>query len=151
MLRIRRDAAGDERSRERRAIVLRLRSFFRLVVLLSERYTATIPTVQKWFPDRRGLASAIAIAGFGSGAAVWAPLSGGPLARFRSAPERVGDDAAALGDALATVDGARVYAGTGGEAVVATATDLVACGRGGGAGDAALEAGVFLANTGSTG
>jgi MFS family permease len=33
-------------------------------------YIAPVSALQKWFPDRRGLASGVAVAGFGSGSIV---------------------------------------------------------------------------------
>ena len=37
-------------------------------------YTPPVQALIEWFPDRKGLASGMAIAGFGSGALVFAPL-----------------------------------------------------------------------------
>lgn len=37
-------------------------------------YTPPVQALIEWFPDRKGLASALAIAGFGSGALLFAPL-----------------------------------------------------------------------------
>lgn len=38
-------------------------------------YTPPIQALLKWFPDRKGIASGFIVAGFGSGALVFAPLS----------------------------------------------------------------------------
>ena len=47
----------------------------------------------EWFPDRKGLASSLAIAGFGSGALVFAPLMNnmqvGPLLQRGRCPSPV--------------------------------------------------------------
>src|SRR6478736_2589298 len=37
-------------------------------------YITPVSTLVKWFPDRRGLATGLAIMGFGSGAAIGAPV-----------------------------------------------------------------------------
>ena len=57
--------------------------------------------MQKWFPDRRGVASSVCAAAFGSGAFLWAPLYTAALDAFRAAPEAVRDVA------TKTVDGVR--------------------------------------------
>jgi MFS family permease len=46
-------------------------------------YIAPVSTLMKWFPDRPGLATGLAIMGFGGGALVGAPLGQELLARFR--------------------------------------------------------------------
>ncbi|HEV1994417.1 MAG TPA: OFA family MFS transporter [Candidatus Acidoferrum sp.] len=38
-------------------------------------YATPIPVMAKWFPDRRGLAVGLAVAGYGGGSAIFAPLS----------------------------------------------------------------------------
>jgi OFA family oxalate/formate antiporter-like MFS transporter len=38
-------------------------------------YACTVANTVKWFPDRRGLASGLVVAGFGSGAVLFAPLA----------------------------------------------------------------------------
>ena len=48
-------------------------------------YIAPVSTLMKWFPDRPGLATGLAIMGFGGGALVGAPLGQELLTRFRSA------------------------------------------------------------------
>ena len=105
-------------------------------------YGSVVPTVQKWFPDRKGVASSVCAAAFGTGAFVWAPIYTKLLEAFRSAP------AAAYGAATRTVDGVRyaeVAPGDWREAVLATAADLAA------AGQPALEPGLFLVGSGNTG
>jgi MFS family permease len=47
-------------------------------------YIAPVSTLMKWFPDRPGLATGLAIMGFGGGALVGAPLGQELMARFRS-------------------------------------------------------------------
>ena len=105
-------------------------------------YGSVVPTVQKWFPDRKGVASSVCAAAFGTGAFVWAPIYTTLLEAFRSAP------AAAYDAATKTVDGVRyaeVAPGDWREAVLATAADLAA------AGQPALEPGLFLVGSGNTG
>jgi OFA family oxalate/formate antiporter-like MFS transporter len=44
-------------------------------------YSTPIPVMAKWFPDRRGLAVGLAVAGYGGGSAIF-----GPLANLRLIP-----------------------------------------------------------------
>ena len=52
-------------------------------------YISPVSTLIKWFPDRRGMATGMAIMGFGGGALIGAPLSDTLMNAFRS-PESVG-------------------------------------------------------------
>ncbi|MDE0410830.1 MAG: OFA family MFS transporter [Gammaproteobacteria bacterium] len=53
-------------------------------------YVSPIGTLLKWFPDRRGLASGMAIMGFGGGAMIGAPLKDFLIRMFYRAPEYLG-------------------------------------------------------------
>jgi MFS family permease len=48
-------------------------------------YISPVSTLVKWFPDRRGMATGMAIMGFGGGAMVGAPLAARLMAHFHSA------------------------------------------------------------------
>ncbi len=48
-------------------------------------YISPVSTLIKWFPDRRGLATGLAIMGFGGGAMIGSPLSAWLMARFHGA------------------------------------------------------------------
>ncbi|GLY16625.1 MFS transporter [Kineosporia sp. NBRC 101677] len=50
-------------------------------------YISPVSTLIKWFPDRPGLATGLAIMGFGGGALVASPLTSELLARYADAPE----------------------------------------------------------------
>jgi len=39
-------------------------------------YATPVPVMAKWFPDRRGLAVGLAVAGYGGGSAIFGPLAG---------------------------------------------------------------------------
>ena len=52
-------------------------------------YISPVSTLIKWFPDRRGLATGMAIMGFGGGAMIGSPLAAMLMARFHS-PTSVG-------------------------------------------------------------
>ena len=52
-------------------------------------YISPVSTLIKWFPDRRGMATGMAIMGFGGGALVGAPLAALLMERFRG-PGEVG-------------------------------------------------------------
>ena len=48
-------------------------------------YIAPVSTLVKWFPDRPGMATGLAIMGFGGGALIGAPLGVELMGQFRSA------------------------------------------------------------------
>ncbi len=50
-------------------------------------YISPVSTLIKWFPDRRGMATGMAIMGFGGGAMIGAPLANLLMVRFRSADQ----------------------------------------------------------------
>jgi MFS family permease len=52
-------------------------------------YVSPVSTLIKWFPDRRGMATGMAIMGFGGGAMIGAPLSVALMEQFKTA-ESVG-------------------------------------------------------------
>jgi MFS family permease len=52
-------------------------------------YISPVSTLIKWFPDRRGLATGLAIMGFGGGAMIGAPLAAKLMAAYRT-PADVG-------------------------------------------------------------
>ncbi len=53
-------------------------------------YVSPVSTLIKWFPDRRGMATGMAIMGFGGGAMIGAPLKRYFIQRFYEAPEYLG-------------------------------------------------------------
>lgn len=56
-------------------------------------YISPVSTLIKWFPDRRGMATGMAIMGFGGGAMIGSPLAVGLMKRFAT-PTDVGVEAA---------------------------------------------------------
>jgi MFS family permease len=50
-------------------------------------YIAPVSTLMKWFPDRPGMATGMAIMGFGGGALIGAPLGVSLMAHFKSSTE----------------------------------------------------------------
>lgn len=48
-------------------------------------YVSPVSTLIRWFPDRRGMATGMAIMGFGGGAMIAAPLSVALMSHFKSA------------------------------------------------------------------
>jgi MFS family permease len=52
-------------------------------------YISPVSTLIKWFPDRRGMATGMAIAGFGGGAMIGSPLAD-RLMKFYATPDSVG-------------------------------------------------------------
>ena len=53
-------------------------------------YVSPVSTLIRWFPDRRGMATGMAIMGFGGGAMVGAPLKEYFIKHFYKAPEYLG-------------------------------------------------------------
>ena len=53
-------------------------------------YVSPVSTLIKWFPDRRGMATGLAIMGFGGGAIIGAPLIDSLVAAFHRPPEYLG-------------------------------------------------------------
>ena len=63
-------------------------------------YISPVSTLIKWFPDRPGLATGMAIMGFGGGALIASPLSSQLLARYDSAFDPADPTTVASGDAV---------------------------------------------------
>ncbi|MCE8458428.1 OFA family MFS transporter [Rhodovulum sulfidophilum] len=106
-------------------------------------YVSPVSTLIRWFPDRRGMATGMAIMGFGGGAMIAAPLKGWLLNLFERAPAYLGPR-----EAVATVtEGGRLFAETASgrlEVVIASAAQAAELPGGG-------EAGVYVVGTGDTG
>ena len=106
-------------------------------------YVSPVSTLIRWFPDRRGMATGLAIMGFGGGAIIAAPVKEWLLARFATLPTYLGPAA----DVSLSTDAGRRFAevdGTLREVVVASAADVARLGR------EAAE-GVYVVGTGDTG
>ena len=69
--------------------------------------------VSKWFPDRRGMATGMAIMGFGGGAMIATPLTQWLLQLYRTQPQLLSDARVET-----RADGARYDVATGNEVVV---------------------------------
>ncbi|MEM0910751.1 MAG: OFA family MFS transporter [Pseudomonadota bacterium] len=104
-------------------------------------YVSPVSTLIRWFPDRRGMATGLAIMGFGGGAMIGAPLIGKLLETFQKAPEFLGAEGVV---ALVTEEGRRFAETAAGkvEVVIASANQAAAFGG---------EAGVYVVGTGDTG
>ena len=87
-------------------------------------YVSPVSTLIRWFPDKRGMATGMAIMGFGGGAMVGAPLKEWLLKCYSSPPDYLGTLESVGGlDQLKTIDGVRYYNDI--EVVVANANDLI--------------------------
>lgn len=104
-------------------------------------YVSPVSTLIRWFPDRRGMATGMAIMGFGGGAMIGAPMIQWLLSLFQKAPEYLGAEGAV---SLLTEGGKRFAQTAAGkvEVVVATAEQAAAVGG---------QAGVYVVGTGDTG
>ncbi len=106
-------------------------------------YVSPVSTLIRWFPDRRGMATGLAIMGFGGGAMIAAPLNEALMRHFYRAPEYLGKVADVD---LTTVSGRRVAMVDGHE------RDVVVLGAGEQAQLLVPAAeGVYLAGTGNNG
>ena len=105
-------------------------------------YVSPVSTLLRWFPDRRGMATGMAIMGFGGGAIIGTPLIGWLLSKFAELPTYLGaEDAVAL-----VTEGGRRFAEVNGEtieAIVVAAGDIASF--------PGAEAGVYAVGTGNTG
>lgn len=106
-------------------------------------YVSPVSTLIRWFPDRRGMATGMAIMGFGGGAMIAAPVKGWLLSLYSKAPEYLGTT-----EAVATVtEAGRLFVENAAgrvEVVVASAAQAANLPGGG-------EAGVYVVGTGNTG
>jgi MFS family permease len=106
-------------------------------------YVSPVSTLIRWFPDRRGMATGMAIMGFGGGAMIAAPMKEALLRLFYRPPEYLGE----VTEVELVTEGGRRLAELGGglhEVVV----------LGAGEADKLLvpaKEGVYLVGTGSTG
>lgn len=103
-------------------------------------YVSPVSTLIRWFPDRRGMATGMAIMGFGGGAMIAAPVKQALLKMFSVTPEYLGAEGAVN---LVTEAGVR-YAQVAGEkieVVVLAASEATE----------SLKAGVYVVGTGDTG
>ncbi|MFH1804185.1 MAG: OFA family MFS transporter [Pseudomonadota bacterium] len=106
-------------------------------------YVSPVSTLIRWFPDRRGMATGMAIMGFGGGAMIATPIKEWLLGVFFKAPEYLGAEGAV---SLVTEGGRRMaeFNGQMVEVVVAGASQVASM-------PIPLEAGVYVAGTGNTG
>jgi len=106
-------------------------------------YVSPVSTLIRWFPDRRGLATGLAIMGFGGGAMIGAPLKRWLLQKFEKAPEFLGS---ADELAMVTEEGVRYVQTAAGkqEVIVASAAEVSQFGD-------SMSAGVYAVGTGNTG
>jgi len=106
-------------------------------------YVSPVSTLIRWFPDRRGMATGMAIMGFGGGAMIGAPLKEFLLKLYYEAPTYLGPAADVN---LTTENGVRFASvnGSSVEVVVATAADVAKMIVPG-------PEGVYVVGTGSTG
>lgn len=106
-------------------------------------YVSPVSTLIRWFPDRRGMATGMAIMGFGGGAMIAAPIKEWLLGLYYQAPTYLGLESAVNmvtegGRRMAEVNGQMV------EVVVATAKQLASA-------PVPLQEGVYVVGTGNTG
>ena len=106
-------------------------------------YTPCISTLMQWFPDKKGTASGITIAGFGSGALLFTPVVQNCTKYFSKPPEYLG---LAKDFTLSNMDG-KMFANVNGaaiEVVEALASDIAKL-------PYTLPEGLYVVGSGSTG
>jgi len=107
-------------------------------------YVSPVSTLIRWFPDRRGMATGMAIMGFGGGAMIGAPLKEFLLKLYFQAPEFLGKAA----DLSLVTEGGKRFVQSGDqmrEVVVITAKEAAKLPVSG------LSDGVYAVGTGSIG
>ena len=106
-------------------------------------YVSPVSTLIRWFPDRRGMATGMAIMGFGGGAMIGAPLKKYLLDCFSKPPQYLGSESEL---SLVTEEGRRFaqLAGEKIEVVIASASEAAQLAIPG-------DAGVYAVGTGNTG
>lgn len=109
-------------------------------------YVGPVGTLMRWFPDKKGLASALAVAGFGSGGIFASQFIEKFLTIFRKLPKRIGaanqyPTQIVDGKLMATIDGVQQ------EVVIATQSSLKKLGKWG----EHLEEGMYLVGSGDVG
>eukprot|EP01038_Epipyxis_sp_PR26KG_P008254 gene8254-11169_t len=106
-------------------------------------YTPPVQTLMQWFPDKKGIASGLTIAGFGSGALVFTPCVQYLMKKFAKMPEYLGP---ANSFATKTIDG-KLFADINGslvEVVQAGAAELAKI-------PYSLSEGLYIVGSGSSG
>lgn len=106
-------------------------------------YVTPVSTLIRWFPDRRGMATGIAIMGFGGGAMIGAPLKTYLLSIYYKAPEYLGK----VADINLVTESGRRFAEVAGnkiEVVIASVADMAKVPMPG-------PEGVYVVGTGDTG
>ena len=106
-------------------------------------YVSPVSTLIRWFPDRRGMATGMAIMGFGGGAMIAAPLKGLFIRTFYRAPDYLGS----VADLNLVTQAGKRFAEVAGElkeVVIIGANDLAGMIIPG-------PEGVYVVGTGSTG
>ena len=106
-------------------------------------YVSPVSTLIRWFPDRRGMATGMAIMGFGGGAMIAKVTIDRLLAKFYKAPEYLGS----LDSVQLVTEGGRRFVDIAGnltEVVVVTANDIAKMIVPG-------DTGVYIVGTGSSG
>jgi MFS family permease len=108
-------------------------------------YVSPVSTLVRWFPDRRGMATGMAIMGFGGGAIIGTPLKEFLLKMFFRAPEYLGSEGS-LRDVVTNDSGVQFarIADQLREIVVLSATEAAKRSDG-------LPAGLYVTGTGSSG
>ncbi len=106
-------------------------------------YTPPVQTLMQWFPDKKGIASGITIAGFGSGALIFTPIYQSLMQKFAQLPDYLGP---AENFVTKIMDG-KLYADVNGqlvEVVQAGAAELAKI-------PFTLSEGLYVVGTGNTG
>lgn len=107
-------------------------------------YVSPVSTLIRWFPDRRGMATGLAIMGFGGGAMIGAPMKEWLIGKYSTPPTRLGSES----ELVVTTENGRRYTDVSGERheVKTLTAEAIAANK-----ITGLTPGVYAVGSGNTG
>lgn len=106
-------------------------------------YVSPVSTLIRWFPDRRGMATGMAIMGFGGGAIIATPLKSWLLGLYSEAPTFLG----MTGEVTTSTENGRLFVEQNGQLIEAVSATAAQAGQI----DGVVANGLYAVGTGDTG